>query len=257
MSAVKQGNGLSFFGGWYADVRDVAIGGFPENGIDIVDVTVSRIERSWLGVDATGLTALPNGYRGVQVTGGDVLVSDSVLSGNRRAGGFFWTGHLVEIRRNLVGVGADGVTPIGNGASGLFFHYPYLLYWSARVFDNIIANPGHVGIGLSLYAVGHFARNVIRNNVHGAIDIGLDGPTLQTRRGNPGQGGVQGPPTIDSAPYENDTTVIEGRIAERAGSVLLHEEVWIYANTSLHPSGFAGDDPAPGTSEIGPPRLVE
>jgi Right handed beta helix region len=296
-SAVASGHGLAFRGA-YLDVRDLAIGGFPENGIDYVTFGGQlTLRRAYLGVDATGMTRLGNGYRGVQATGGDMTVTDSVLSGNGRAGAWFWTTEQVTVERCKVGVGADGVTAIGNGAAGLFFHNPSPRYRMATARDNIIGN-NQTGIAVSTMAVGNFAENVIRNNVNGAIDLGIDGPTLETKKGNPGQGGMQGPPAILSARYENGITTIVGVKNVPAGTTRVFDNIYVYANRSVDANGFAEaeeligvlegvrdntftlqvaadlrgryitasqytvfvynwDDPAPGTSEVGLPRIVE
>lgn len=296
-SAVPSGHGLALRNS-SADVRDLAIGGFPENGIDFLGSSQLNLRRVYLGVDATGMTPLGNGYRGVQATEGWITVKDGILSGNGRAGGWFWTADTVTVESNMVGVGADGVTPIGNGASGLFFHNPRLAYKYAVARDNIIANNRHAGIGLSYLATGHFSENVMRNNANGAIDIALDGPTLATVKGNPGQGGIQGPPVLLSAKYANGVTTIEGRKNTPAGWTRMGDQIYVYANRSLNPSGageaeeligilqnvpgetftlqfnadlrgryvtasqfvvyiYNWDDPAPGTSEVGLPILVE
>lgn len=290
------GHGLAFRG-TTLDVRDLAIGGFPENGIDFVTPAGNlTLRRAYLGVDATGMSRLGNGHRGVQATGGGVTVTDSILSGNGRSGGWFWTADEVTVLRNKVGVGADDLTAIGNGASGLFFHNPSPRYRSATARDNIIAN-NQTGIAVSAMAMGNFAENAIRGNVNGAIDLGIDGPTLETKKGNPGQGGMIGPPGIISAKYENGITTIVGRKNVPAGTVHVYTNIYVYANTSVDVHGFAEaeevigilenapdtftlqvpadlrgryitasqftlyvynwDDPAPGTSEVSLPRLVE
>lgn len=295
-SNVPDGHGVAFHGS-SLDVRDFAVGGFPANGIDF-DASLLTLRRVYLGVDASGMAPLPNGLRGVQATTGEVVVKNCILSGNIRSGAWFWTPQQVTVSDNLVGVGADGVTPIGNGASGLFFHNPKLGYTMATASDNVIANNSQAGIGLSLFAVGNFGENVFRNNGNGAIDVALDGPTLATKFGNPGQGGIIGPPTILSAKYENGVTTIEGRKNAPAGLVFASESIYVYANTKVDAGGLAEaeeligvldnlrgdtftlrvnadlrgryidasqftiyiynwDDPAPGTSEVGLPRLVQ
>jgi parallel beta-helix repeat protein len=234
-SAVSEGDGL-VFRNVFARVTDLAIGGFPGNGIDGGGRS-DWILRNYVGVDPSGMKAVPNGLRGVQIEG-QGIVSDNILSGNRRSGGFFWTSDFVRVSRNRVGVGADDVTPIGNGASGLLFHKPNVTYDYAIVEDNIIANNERFGIALTLRATGNFARNTIYGNGGEAIDVELDGPTLQTKGGVPGEGGVVGAPTITSARYENGTTIIEGHTAPRP-TTLFSEEVYVYANRSLDSRGLA------------------
>lgn len=236
-SNVPDGHGVAFHGSTL-DVRDFAVGGFPANGIDF-DASLLTLRRVYLGVDATGMAPLPNGLRGLQATNGEVVVKNCILSGNIRSGAWIWTSQQATVSENLVGVGADGVRPIGNGASGLFFHNPKLGYTMATASDNIIANNAQAGIGLTLFAVGNFAENSFRDNGNGAIDVALDGPTLDTKFGNPGQGGIIGPPTIVSAKYENGVTTIEGRKNVSAGFVIASESIYVYANTKTDARGLA------------------
>lgn len=246
-SDVPDGHGVAFRG-FVLDVRDLAVGGFPGNGIDFSLRPVAALvaysglltlRRVYLGVDGSGMAPLPNGLRGVQATDGEIVVKNCILSGNRRSGAWFWTSDQVTVSDNLVGVGADGVTPIGNGASGLFFHNPQLGYRMATALDNIIANNSQAGIGLTLFAVGNFAENVFRNNGNGAIDVALDGPTLATKFGNPGQGGIIGPPIIDSAKYESGVTTIQGHKSVPAGFTIAADNIYVYANTTIDASGLA------------------
>jgi hypothetical protein len=241
-SDVPDGHGVAFRGS-ELDVRDFAVGGFPGNGIDfqrpLEGSALLTLRRVYLGVDASGLAPLPNGLRGVQATGGEIVVKNCVLSGNRRSGAWLWTSEQVTASDNLVGVGADGVTPIGNGASGLFFHNPQLGYSMATALDNVIANNSQAGIGLTLFAVGNFAENVFHDNGNGAIDVALDGPTLATKFGNPGQGGIVGPPIIDSAKYENGVTTIQGHKNVPAGFTIAADDIYVYANTKIDASGLA------------------
>jgi Right handed beta helix region len=119
------------------------------------------------------------GLRGVQVNNGSARIYDNILSGNLRAGGFFWTTEDVTVRRNRVA---------GNGASGLFFHKPQMSYGFMQAQDNVLAYNAHAGIALSLGAVGEFGRNTFVRNRGAAIDVALDGDTRETRMGLPGQG---------------------------------------------------------------------
>ena len=236
-SDLDEGHGLEFRCA-YARATDLAVGGFPGNGIESMAQNTTVL-RNYLGVDPSGLAAAANGLRGVQIEDGVAVIEENVLSGNRRSGAFFVTRGGVTARRNLVGVGRDGVTPLGNGASGLAFIRPDLSYGVAV--ENIIANNEHFGIALALGATGNFAANTIRNNRGGAIDIGLDGPTLETRHGIPGQGGVLGAPSITSARFEDGATSIEGQIAPRpdASLTMVNQYVYVYANKSLDALGRA------------------
>lgn len=285
--AAGEGNGLTFRN--RARVTDMAIGGFTGNGIESHG-SWAMFHRNYIGVDPAGRTALPNGSRGIFHDGGTAYVVDNVLSGNGRSGAFFWTSSDVKAYGNFIGVGADGVTPLGNGASGLFFHKPKVSHWPSTASENVIAYNRHAGIGLSLAATGAFGWNTFHHNGAGAIDVGLDGLT-PLKQGLPGQGGVVGVPTVTSARFENGVTTVTVRLAPSASSVSSHTLVLLYAGsgdtqelvanvpnprsgelTITVPRDLRGqavrattftnhiynwDDPAPGTSEMSAPRVVE
>ncbi|HYI08703.1 MAG TPA: hypothetical protein VEK57_06505 [Thermoanaerobaculia bacterium] len=268
-------------------VTDVAIGNFAGNGIEARDTYVD-IYRNYLGLDPSGVKAAPNGLRGVQLDASGGMVEDNVLSGNLRAGGFFTgqAGTFLRVQRNLVGIGADGVTPLGNGASGLFFHKTAVGYGFAEARENVIGYNAHAGIGVSLAAMGDFAENSFRGNAGRPIDVGLDGPTRGTVMGLPGQGGVVGAPVIETARFENGGTVVTGHLAAPPTSVSTSRTVYLYADGELVGiaipqnldftlrierdlrgraisgatyGGFVynGDFPALGTSEVGEAVVVE
>jgi len=272
----------------------LAIGGFPGNGIQS-SAFMLTVRDSYLGVDATGRHAMPNS-RGVQVSGSEVTILNSVLSANRRAGGYFVSNQRVTVQDSYIGVGADGVTPLGNGASGLFFHKTAVGYNTGTATGNVIANNGQAGIALSMQAVGNFAQNSFHDNGGSAIDVGIDGPTAG-RDGLPGQGGVIAAPVILAAHYENGITTITADVAPGHHGTHVFTEVNFYASSApdadgtvegaewlgrvatfpgpielevnrdlrgrlVNASAYGGyvygwDDPAPGTSELGSAKVVD
>jgi len=277
-SALTEGNGLTLRSVGFVWISDLAIVNFPGNGIESRGHYV-EVRRCRLG---------DNGLRGIHVEGDEsrAIVDDSVISGNRRAGGFFWTSGGVLLERNDI---------IGNGASGLFFHKPRYSIDGFSAVANAIANNGQAGIAASLAAAGDWGRNTFRDNGGEAIDIGLDGPTLEVTHGWPGLGGVVGAPTVTSARFEDGATIIEGRIATTSdlfrfdsGTVHVYRSAAVdgeadefLGSVRASPSGdftfrierdlrgqfvkastffvyvYNWDDPAPGTSELGLPKLVE
>jgi CSLREA domain-containing protein len=85
----------------------------------------NRVEGNWIGTDVTGNAPLGN-QRGVEVIGIDNVIggttegAGNVISANGENGvqlSFAPTG--ARIQGNLLGVGADGVTPLGNAATGI------------------------------------------------------------------------------------------------------------------------------------------
>ena len=209
-------------------VTDLAIGGFAGNGIQ--SSTYTTLKRNYVGVDPTGVVAAPNGWRGVQTMRSSIVMQENVLSGNLRSGAWLTNDYVAVVERNLIGVGADGVTPLGNGASGLYFERSSDVRQRSRVHDNVIAYNAHAGISLSPTAGGTFGENTFRSNAGRAIDINIDGPTLQPTPGIPSRGGIVGAPRIVSADYEGGVTTIVIDAPPQTEPTLAIEAVYVYAN---------------------------
>jgi hypothetical protein len=290
-------NGLQF-SGWDTRVTRLAIGNFDGNGIESNLNGRIEVQYAYVGLHPSGLRGAPNAGRGIQSNRGGTVISYSYLAANGRSGAYI-NGSTSSVGYNFIGVGTDGVTPIGNGASGLFFQKSGGQWWERHdAFDNVIANNGQAGIGFNLNVIGDFGRNTFRNNGGRAIDAGMDGTSLETRGYRPGDGGVIGAPVIASAEYMNGLTTIIGYAAQRMELVSITDVIHVYANregkdggeligsVTPRPGGvplagwftlevprdlrgwyvsasssiyyvFNFDDPAPGTSEAGVPRLVQ
>jgi hypothetical protein len=122
-------------GGETARLRNV-LSGNGTYGIRIEDGHSNTIIGNYIGVDYTGLEALPNGdqprqqncagiilstYAKSNVIGNGKPAGRNVLSGNNRTGlRIEWTGADYNIiQGNYLGLGADGRTRIANGEAGL------------------------------------------------------------------------------------------------------------------------------------------
>ncbi|MBE2197252.1 MAG: hypothetical protein IAE79_01500, partial [Anaerolinea sp.] len=77
------------------------------------------IAGNWIGVDATGLAALPNNYGIGGSSAVPVIIRDNVIAAHTIEGITTHSSNMLIIG-NRIGVGADGVTPLGNGQNGLF-----------------------------------------------------------------------------------------------------------------------------------------
>ncbi|HEY0155943.1 MAG TPA: right-handed parallel beta-helix repeat-containing protein [Thermoanaerobaculia bacterium] len=288
-SSNSSGHGLEYNGS-HLRVTDMAIGNFPGNGINSAATDQTIIERCHLGMNPAGTGRAPNGTRGAQIAGGRITVTDSLLAGNFRSGGWFETVRGLLLTRNRF---------TDNGASGFYARTPLAPPGNTnfvQVEQNVISGNAHAGISLDRASVGNYAQNTFLGNLGRAIDIGIDGPTLAVVPGLPGGGGIVGAPAIVSARYENGETILVARIAPRSGTnVFAAETVYFYANPAAKDGGellgagtteshgnelftlrvprdlrgqrvsaatfmtyiYNFDDTAPGTSEVGMPRLVE
>jgi hypothetical protein len=231
-SHLAAGNGLEIHA-TVANVQGLAVGGFPENGI----LTLERgnfahritIRHNYLGLDATGRTAAPNGLRGLMAYGPRGEISDNVISGNGRSGAWLQGSKVLTVRHNRIGLAAATNDAIPNGASGLFFLGGASYLAENLIVDNVIAFNRDFGIGFDRNSDNFtiIDANTITGNAQGGIDVGLDGPTLATA------------PTITSARYDaaTGTTTIEGNGLAKVG--VYRSTVLVYANVDVDSSGAA------------------
>jgi titin len=123
------GGELTTIGGTSAAARNV-ISGNAANGV-IIDLGSSgnKVQGNFIGTDATGARALPNGNDGVLITGdsayntigGTTLGSGNVISGNVYAGVMIngaRTSYNI-VASNFIGTDASSTVAVGNGAYGV------------------------------------------------------------------------------------------------------------------------------------------
>ena len=236
-SALVFGNGITVDTTPLAEIRGLAIGGFPWDGIRGTERAWLTVEDCYIGVDPTGRRAHPNGSRGIASNHVFGTIARNVIGGNGRSGIFFMGQPSIgpNILDNRIGVGAHDDTPIGNGASGIFIADFWAAYNNPTIAGNVIANNAHFGVALTANAPMLVLANTIRDNGEGGIDIGLDGPT-DSVPGLPGvHGGVVPPPVILSARYADGVTTITGY--SLAGTN--RRQVLLYANSKLERGDFA------------------
>ena len=212
LSGAKQpaGNGIEYRGtcatpvGLAPTLRidGLAINRFPHDGIYIEDGHFSCYG-CFVGTDATGRQARPNGARGITIQheGTTARIVDSVLSGNRRSGMFVWDARRVDVERCAIGVRADGV-PLPNGASGIFIRRGALIATLST-----IAHNAHFGIAVAPEATMVTFLSALHANGVQSIDYGLDGPTHHTVN-------MPDVPELLGATYDaaSNTTFVRGRV---------------------------------------------
>jgi parallel beta-helix repeat protein len=207
-----------------AEIRDLAITGFRGHGI-LIDPRTPAQGHILQGSYDVERCRIRVGGRGVMIMAGDVRLTDNDLSGNGRSGAFVWSSRLAARGNRLSDNGASGIfvgpRPGGTGPTTLE--------------DNTIENNGEFGIALAPSSIAVVRRNRIARNVHGGIDLGLDGPTLgTTAAGLP----VAAIPVIESARFDGTVTVIEA-VAPAGGApfgaVSNAVQVDFYANDPADP----------------------
>ncbi|HEX2061065.1 MAG TPA: right-handed parallel beta-helix repeat-containing protein, partial [Thermoanaerobaculia bacterium] len=162
------GNGITVERG-ICDVKGIAIGNFPWNGIYASAQARVNVDSTYIGVNALGMVPKPNRSRGIASENVSGTITRSLIAYNGRSGIFF-TGPInrgVEIIGNRI---------IENGASGIYVGGNERMYQFTFIRDNIITGNAHFGVAIDPRALVIVQPNSIHGNGGGGIDIGLDGP---------------------------------------------------------------------------------
>jgi len=116
--------GAATIGGTTAGARNVISGN--QDGFDLNTFSTGiTIQGNYIGTDISGSNAIPNASRGMFVSTNNTIIGGTAAgAGNLISGNFDGidianssTGNL--IRGNFIGTKADGVSPLGNGGSGV------------------------------------------------------------------------------------------------------------------------------------------
>jgi parallel beta-helix repeat protein len=102
-------------------VRGLVINRFSGSGV-VGDTNSARcvFENNYIGTDVSGMLKRPNHIHGIVLSGNDNRVGGTdpgqrnVISGNGVVGVFFIFSRGNRVQGNYIGVGADGMTPVGN-----------------------------------------------------------------------------------------------------------------------------------------------
>jgi len=196
------------------------------------------VHDNYLGVDPTGLQALPNG-RGIVANDTQYLsITNNIISGNRRSG--IWMGRTpyASISNNIIGLDRR-LQPLGNGASGI---YAGPLASDHDIRGNYIAFNHDFGVAVDRNAIGiYIGPNSIFANWQPGIDVGLDGPTPD--RDVPA-------PTVLSAQYDAATNTTLLTVASTEPLIITTPTLDIYASDAPHPSGYGDGQYYLGTTRF-------
>ncbi len=187
--SIASGASRNVIGGPDPLARNV-ISGNSAYGIYLADsnTTGNMVLGNFIGTDASGLNAVPNGKSGVFIgnssagnfIGGLSAPARNVISGNTEYGIFLADTRSNSISGNYIGLDAGGLTALGNVLAGVIF--------SSRAQNNLL---GRIGAG---------AGNVISGNAeYGVIMAGASSNTIAGNYIGPDSTG-QGAPA-NSNPY--------------------------------------------------------
>jgi len=217
-------------------VRGLVIGGFDGAGVHI-DGNDNRVECTYLGADAAGAAALPNGT-GLTVRGssnrigGTSAATRNLIAGNTLDGIAIEPGASGQdslynrVQGNFIGVQADGATPLANGRDGVRFGAvpapaaaagannvaSNLLGGDDTAAGNLIAHNDRNGVTVFCCADNRITANAIYSNTQFGIDLvpadGSLGVTANdTGDGDSGGNSLQNFPVLASAAGASSITV--------------------------------------------------
>jgi parallel beta-helix repeat protein len=202
-SALGSGHGLQLAGDGPAIVRNLAIGGFPGDGIAVTRRSGggALVTGNYIGTDATGLHPLPNRSRGISFDSpaSNFDVRDNLISNNVRSGVYIFHAYGVSLTENTIRANSAGVF------LGPESH-------ETTVERNSIVDNAQFGVAVARYTTAYqLIDNSITRNGFIGIDHGLDGFS-----GYDGSDSVLSdarvpPPRLLSATYDpvaNVTTII-------------------------------------------------
>jgi hypothetical protein len=203
------------------------IRGLVLHGFDIairVAAGPSVISGDFIGTNATGTRARPNGAIGISVEAGAVRIGGSTSAARNiisategPAISVYHDDGRVRIQGNLIGVDADGSGDLGNQGAGIIAESADVLRigGTRSAQANVIAHNTEHGIVLLSGSEGPILRNSIFDNGGLAIDLDGDGPTPNDGASDSdfGSNELQNFPVITSATNRDGVTTIRGRLA--------------------------------------------
>ncbi len=244
----REGAGNNTVGGT-ANGAGNLISGNGDDGIDFDSNTTGMlIQGNKIGTDATGMAALANGEMGLVADG----AADNTIGGTANGAGNLISGnsaHGISLRDsattgnvmqgNLIGIAADGLTPLGNGRRGISIRYSAddnIVGGTTAAAGNTIAYNTDEGVYVDSSNTGNSIRaNSIFSNTKLGIDLNPVGVTSNdSGDGDTGANNRQNFPVIISATTKSTATTITGTLNSTANLTFTLD---FYGNTVCDSSG--------------------
>jgi len=191
-------DGLRLINSSLSSVHALGIIDFPDNGIELVNTTLTELSGNWIGVGRTGGTR-GNGGAGIWASGCDrckigqfldgnpaaVQNLGNVLSNNLESGLFMQLGDDDVVGGNQIGVNPVGTSAMGNAIHGIHMVSPNSDIGGIAGFgDGSTIDIGNLIIdnsedGIRTFAGGHrIYSNVIAGNGDDGIDLNGSGTNI-------------------------------------------------------------------------------
>lgn len=202
------------------------------DGINDFEHAGAKIENNYIAYNqGNGLT--------IGLYSGSTVVSGNVISGNNGDGiNLVGSNNYTTIQGNLIGLAANGQTPLGNGGSGIY----------AAEHKSMIVDENHIaynqGNGLTIlqgnaYNTSYFTSyspDAVFSNGGLGIDLLNDGVTANDPQdGDIGPNDLQNYPVLESVTHSNGTVTVSGNLNSRPGRTY---KLWFFTNEHCNPSGY-------------------
>jgi titin len=244
------------------------ISGNTSTGVQIYNEGTDNnvVAGNYIGTNAAGNAALPNGGRGVVVqscannrVGGTTVAERNVISGNSYDGIQVYNATLTLVQGNFIGLDASGQADLGNtyygvnvttGATGT------QVGGTTGAAANRIAHNGLAGIRVNEYLPtnqlsydNRLRGNRIFSNGELGIDLWPEEGHTPNDLGDSDEGSnhLQNYPVLSTATVSNGQVFIEGSLNSSADTVFALD---FYASTQCDPSGYGEGEIYMGTHKV-------
>lgn len=175
------------------------ISGNTGTGVSMGTGSAGAVSGNFIGTNAAGTAAIPNGSgltafnSGGVTVGGATPAHGNLISGNTGTGVFLGTDG-VTVRHNVIGRTAGNAGPLGNGGYGVLFQGGEL----CQVLNNVIAHGGAHGVYVESGRRHRVTSNSIHSNAGAGIRLGagVQNDALDT---DIGANDLQNHPVVDAA----------------------------------------------------------
>jgi hypothetical protein len=274
-NGVALGNGASgnTIGGATRAARNI-ISDNPGDGVSILYLASSnKVQGNFIGTDATGTIAMPNGTRGVFTDGIGTLIGGAaatsglppgnLISGNTECGvqlGFNAQSTLVQ--GNIIGADIAGTASIRNGRDGVMVEFQAgsvaNVGGTSSGEGNLIAFNGGSGVAISEATAGSITTNVpvLGNSIFANAGLGIAfvlpalGPILTTNDlcdADNGPNRLQNFPVLTNVSVDLGGVTIQGFLASAPHKTYRLE---FFANTTRDPTGFGEGETFIGATDV-------
>ena len=164
------GPGSSLYTSGNGTVRGLVINRFPDRGVWVYGQG-NMIEGNYIGTDATGTVALPNG-EGVLINGSQNTVEGNVISGNEMYGVAIEGGNGNSVKGNYIGTDATGEVALPNGGGVQIYDSQNTVGGSTAAERNVIS--GNTWVGVDIAGGGYSNDNSVKGNYIGTDATGTE-----------------------------------------------------------------------------------